>query len=124
MTVAKQRKSAAPKTTKGFGPRCHLWWRKTKRSVLLINDTPHRVALGIGIGTFIAYQPIVGIQMIVGALLAMLLRANITATLPPAWITNPVTILPIYLTLHWVGNLFLGGASAVTGRTQTQLWGI
>ena len=94
-----------------------------KRSVLLINDTPHRVALGIAIGTFIAYQPIVGIQMITGAFLAMLVRANVTATLPPAWITNPVTIVPIYLTLHWIGNLFLGGEvltmTDIEGHLQT-----
>jgi uncharacterized protein (DUF2062 family) len=110
-TVFKKQVSAAPKAQKGFGPRLHLWWRKMIRSVLIINDTPHRVALGIAIGTFVAYQPIVGIQMITGALIAFLARANVTATLPPAWITNPVTIVPIYLGLHWIGNIFLGGPS-------------
>ncbi|TVR12889.1 MAG: DUF2062 domain-containing protein [Planctomycetota bacterium] len=83
--------------------------RRMIRSLLIINDTPERVARGVAIGTFITFQPLVGIQMALGAGLALITRSNIAATIPPAWITNPVTIIPIYLFLHWLGNLFVRG---------------
>lgn len=102
-------KSLAPTSKQGWLAKGDLVKRRFLRSILIINDTPHRVAFGIAIGTFVAYQPIVGVQMILGVFLALAFRANVTATLPPAWITNPLTIVPIYMGLHWLGNLFVGG---------------
>ncbi|TVR42613.1 MAG: DUF2062 domain-containing protein [Planctomycetota bacterium] len=102
-------KAGAPRSKKELKARISWWWRRFLRSILIINDTPHRVALGVAIGTFITYLPMVGIQMMLSAGLALLTRANVAATVPPVWITNPITIIPIYLFLHWLGNLFVGG---------------
>ena len=79
------------------------------RRLMNLEDTPHRIAFGVAIGTWVAFQPIVGIQMVVGALLSRILRANVVASLPMAWITNPFTIVPIYYSTYRVGIVFTGG---------------
>ena len=79
------------------------------RRLLDLQDSPHRIALGVLIGTMVAYQPIVGVQMIVGALVCRIIGANVVASLPMAWITNPVTIVPIYFATYKLGVVFTGG---------------
>lgn len=85
----------------------HRLWRGI-RGILVIQDSPHRIAWGVAIGTVVAYLPIVGIQMIIGAVICYLLRANVLASIPMAWITNPVTIVPIYYMLYLLGGVFTG----------------
>jgi len=64
--------------------------------VLHVDDTPHRIALGVAIGIFIAWTPTIGFQMILTVLLSTLLRANKLVGLPFVWISNPLTVVPIY----------------------------
>ncbi|NRA40171.1 MAG: DUF2062 domain-containing protein [Planctomycetes bacterium] len=78
------------------------------RGILAIKDRPQRIAWGVAIGTFVAYLPIVGVQMIVGAIICKIFKANILASLPLAWITNPVTVGPIYYLLFLLGGVFTG----------------
>lgn len=78
--------------------------------MLVVQDTPHRVAWGFAIGLFIGWMPIMGIQMVVAALLTWLLRGNVVASLPPVWITNPVTMVPIYYLCNRTGALIAGEA--------------
>lgn len=79
------------------------------RRLVQLDDTPHNIALGVALGTIVAYQPIVGIQMVVGALVCRLFGANVLASVPMAWITNPLTIVPVYYCTYKVGVLFTGG---------------
>ena len=81
--------------------------------VLHANDTPHRLALGISLGFFVAWTPTIGFQMVLVLLLALALRANARVGLPIVWISNPFTVIPIYLPNYWLGSKLL---SFVTGR--------
>jgi len=67
--------------------------------VLHVDDTPHRIALGVAVGVFVAWTPTMGFQMLLAVLLATLLRANKLVGIPFVWISNPVTTVPIY---HWI----------------------
>lgn len=77
--------------------------------ILHVDDTPHRIAFGVAIGMFIAFTPTVGFQMGLTVAAAALLRANKAVGVPLAWITNPVTIPPIYGFNYWLGAMMLGG---------------
>ncbi len=101
----------------GLVERMRAAWRR----VLTLDDSPHSIALGVFIGTFVAYQPIVGFQMIVGAIVCKLIRANVIASLPLAWITNPVTIVPIYYGTYKLGVVFTGGD--LSYEDMQALWG-
>ncbi|MDY6913500.1 MAG: DUF2062 domain-containing protein [Planctomycetota bacterium] len=76
--------------------------------VLHVDDTPHRIALGVAIGIFIAWTPTIGFQMILTVALAMLLRANKLVGLPFVWFSNPLTIFPIYGPNFLVGSWLFG----------------
>lgn len=75
-------------------------WRRTRkfvyRRILHADDTPHRIALGVGIATFVAFTPTVGFQTLIAVGLAALLGANKAVCLPFVWITNPFTIGIVY----------------------------
>lgn len=95
--------------------------RAAWRRVLTLDDSPHSIALGVFIGTLVAYQPIVGFQMIVGAIVCKLIGANVIASLPLAWITNPITIVPIYFITYRLGVVFTGDAP-ITYDDIAALW--
>ena len=44
--------------------------------VLHVDDTPHRIALGIAVGIFITWTPTIGMQMILTVLISALVGAN------------------------------------------------
>ena len=71
--------------------------------------TAHQIALGVAIGFFIGWLPIVGIQMAVAVVVCTIFRANKVVPIFPIWLTNPVTIVPIYSFNYWVGWLVVGG---------------
>jgi hypothetical protein len=86
-------------------------WRSMKEFVvhriLHADDTPHRIALGVAIGLFVAFTPTIGIQMVIGAVLATMLRANKIPAIGLAWITNPFTIVPVFYFNWCVGHALL-----------------
>ena len=67
----------------------------------------NQVALSLNIGVFIAFIPLPG-HMIVAALLALLLRANLPVAIASVWISNPFTMLPMYGFGYFLGAHTLG----------------
>ena len=94
------------------------WWKTGRRflyrRILHADDTPHRIALGVGLATFIGLLPIMGIQTLVALAVAALLRANKAVCLPFVWITNAFTFVPIYWCCWKLGSVILqtGGSAA------------
>jgi hypothetical protein len=58
-------------------------------------------------GIWIAMLPIVGIQMIVVFFLALIVRANLPLIVALQWISNPLTMAPIYFADYEIGLLIL-----------------
>jgi uncharacterized protein (DUF2062 family) len=65
-------------------------------SILSLKDTAHSIALGTAIGLFVAWTPTVGIHMILVVGLTLLFRANKIAGLIAVYISNPITVVPMY----------------------------
>lgn len=76
--------------------------------VLRAQGTPESIARGGSIGVWVALTPTVGIQMLLVAGLAVPLRANLPVAMAMVWITNPVTVIPIYFSFYWLGTLLMG----------------
>ncbi len=81
---------------------------KTIRGALLLQDTPHRIALGIACGVFCSPLPMFG-QMVLGMILARLFRGNVVASLPWTWISNPFTTPFIWYGGYRFGMLITPG---------------
>lgn len=77
--------------------------RPVLRWAIKLRSTPNAIAGGLGLGTFIAFTPTMGIQLILAVLAATLLNFNRPAAIIPVWITNPVTVAPIYTFNYWLG---------------------
>lgn len=113
------------------------WWRTSPRDilrqVLRLDDTPHRIALGAAIGMFVGWTPTVGIQMIIVLVIAVLTRPffrfNQFAGLVGVYVSNPITMLPMYWLMYWVGTFFVPGnatyeefAAIADCASMSELW--
>lgn len=76
------------------------YWFRIRRflalKVLHTDDPPHAIALGVAVGVFVGFLPLVGFQTVIAIAVAALLGANKIVCVPLVWITNPVTMFPIY----------------------------
>jgi len=86
------------------------------RSVLALDDCPHSIALGTSIGIFVGLTPSVGIQTILILAIVFLTRPffyfNGTAAMASTYISNPLTMAPLYYFWYRLGAWFFPGYSA------------
>lgn len=80
--------------------------RKWLRDLAGLDDPPQKIARGLALGIFVGFLPIMGIQMGVVLPFALVFRGNKTAAIGGVWITNPITVIPIYYLNYCVGLLF------------------
>ncbi len=85
--------------------------RRMLRSIISMHGSPRDIALGTAIGVFVAFTPTIAFQMLISAFLATLLGANRPAAIIPPWITNPLTIPPVFALTYWIGTFFQPGPS-------------
>ena len=76
--------------------------------ILHADDTPHRLALAVALGIFVAWTPTLGFQMVLVIALASLLRVNRLVGVPLVWISNPLTVAPVYYPSYLLGRFLLG----------------
>lgn len=95
------------------------WWIGFVRLLMSSRSRPEAIALGFSIGLVVGFLPLIGLQMALAALLAALLKANPAIAMIPVWVTNPATIMPIYLFCYRIGTLWVDGPAE--GRVQAQL---
>ena len=82
-----------------FGERLHdpNLWHLNRRSV----------AGGLALGVFVAFIPL-PVQMLIAAALSLWLRVNLPLAVATVWITNPLTMPPVfyisYKAGHWMLN--------------------
>ena len=65
----------------------------------------------LALGMFCAFIP-VPFQMVIAALTAVWLRVNILVAVPTVWISNPITIPPMFYFCYVVGTVILGQEAA------------
>ncbi len=68
--------------------------------------TRRSAAGGVAVGLFLAFIPIPG-QMLVAALVAIFFRVNLPLAVIFVWVSNPVTIPPLFFLAYKTGNKFL-----------------
>lgn len=83
--------------------------RPVIRWVVKLRGSTKAIAGGLGLGTFIAFTPTMGVQIVIALFLATLVNVNRPAAVIPVWITNPVTMAPMYTFNYWVGCFFWEG---------------
>ncbi|HID81853.1 MAG TPA: DUF2062 domain-containing protein [Chromatiales bacterium] len=88
-----------PMLKKVFGKLLHETnlWHLNRRSV----------TVAVAIGLFFAFIPI-PLQMVAAAVFAIWLKANLPIAVSLVWITNPITLAPIFIFAYQLGHWLLG----------------
>ncbi|MGR3502231.1 DUF2062 domain-containing protein [Pseudaestuariivita sp.] len=71
-------------------------------------DSPERISRGIWAGVFTAFTPFYGLHFVVAALLALVMRGNVLASLLATFFGNPLTYVPIGVVALQTGYWLLG----------------
>jgi hypothetical protein len=95
--------------------------RRAAQVLLHVEDTPHRIALAFGIGVFIAFFPILGTHTILALAIAFFFRLSRVAIFMGAFINNPWTLVPLFMTGTVFGCLLLGVSTEGLGAID---WGL
>ena len=96
-------------------PEVQGWWPRLRHLVyhnlLHLDDTPHRIALGVGLGFFVGATPTLGFQMLIYFAIAAVVGGNKVSGIPPIWLTNPFTAVPVYYGNWRLGRFLLTGTA-------------
>ncbi len=95
--------------------------RFIKFRILHINDSPHRIALGVALALFVAWMPAFGLHIPMVLSLAFLLRANKFVAFTFVWVSNPFTIFPIYYPNYLFGRTVLRLFRPDSGLSNAQI---
>lgn len=103
--------------------------RTVLRRLLALNDSAHAIALGVAVGVFVGLTPTVGVQtiLILGLVLATrrFVYFNATAAMASTYISNPVTMVPMYYGWYRIGAWFsTGSLSAEEFEAMLQFQGL
>jgi len=96
--------------------RIQTWWQRTMNQP----GSADRVARGAALGFFIGWLPLVGVQMGLSFGLCTIARASFIASLPGVWLSNPVTMVPMYFFINRVGAHVVG--KAITWQEMENIW--
>lgn len=66
----------------------------------------HSVSVAVFVGIFVGFLPIPG-QMPLAAVLAFVFRCNLPISIVGCWVTNPLTIVPVFYTTYELGRWIL-----------------
>lgn len=67
----------------------------------------HSVAKAFAVGLFCAFIP-VPFQMVIAAGLAIIVHSNLPMSIAIVWISNPITMPPIFYFCYYIGTIILG----------------
>jgi uncharacterized protein len=80
--------------------------------LLRIQASPHSIAIGCAVGVFAVFTPFLGLQMMLGALLALALRGSVLASAVGSFAGNPLTYPIIWISTFTVGNVLLDSSAS------------
>lgn len=81
--------------------------RFIKHRILHIDDTPRRIALGVAIGLFVAWTPLLGFHIPIALVVTFFFKANKFAALICVWASNAFTVIPVYYPNYLLGRTVL-----------------
>jgi uncharacterized protein (DUF2062 family) len=97
-------------------PRCG--WRRSVRYTALrltrLDATPHAIGLGVAVGVFASFQPVLGFQMLLAGAMAWLLRASLGAALIGTFVGGPLTYPFMWLASYHAGAVLTGASHSIT----------
>ncbi|MDQ7731782.1 DUF2062 domain-containing protein [Halomonas sp. SpR1] len=85
-------------------------WLKKLRQFRCFSGDPESVSRGFAIGLFFGLTPTVGIQTFLVLPSCLMLRGNFPMAFMATWVSNPLTLVPLYWLFENIGSLFISGS--------------
>jgi uncharacterized protein (DUF2062 family) len=107
-----------------------LWpkagWRRASiymaHRIKRMPDTPYRIAAGFACGAAVSFTPFVGFHLVLAALAAWIIRANIMASaIGTVTVGNPWILPFIYVGTYNLGNWILGQKATVGSLSELSM---
>ncbi|MFN2382568.1 MAG: DUF2062 domain-containing protein, partial [Guyparkeria sp.] len=77
---------------------------------------------GLAVGLFLGLSPTVGFQAGLALPTCLALRANFPRAFAPPWVSNPVTVAPLYMGFNQLGEMVLGQTVLSYDTTAAHPW--
>ncbi|MBF0518108.1 MAG: DUF2062 domain-containing protein [Nitrospirae bacterium] len=84
------------------------------KQLIGLNDPPFLIALSFGVGVFIGFSPLYGIHTVLGLIAAWAFKLNKASLITGVYLSNPVTIVPIYTFGTWFGIKITGSTASIS----------
>lgn len=92
-------------------------------SLLAKERSPHKLALSLSVGIYIAFSPFIGFHTLITVLVAWALRLNFAVIwLGSHVINNPWTMIPVYAAGYWCGDFLLNGMLGLDMLASNPSW--
>ena len=88
--------------------------------ILHVDDSASSIAGGVAVGLFMGFTPLLGLHMLLALAAAAMLRVNKAVAVLCVWISNPFTLLPIYVPAYMIGRALLGRFRPASVAVQTE----
>lgn len=99
-----------------FRRKLRQWLRQNPRALRILRRyrcfSTDREALGRGlaVGLFFGLTPTVGFQTALVLPSCLLFRGNFPVAFAATWVSNPVTMGPLYVAFNWLGEHLVGSS--------------
>jgi len=77
--------------------------REQFKTIIKLDDPPHKLAFAFALGVFIAFSPWIGLHIISCFFFAWLFRVSKLVVLTASFVNNPWTMVPIFGFSLWFG---------------------
>ncbi len=89
-------------------------WARLKRiirfnylRIIRLKTSAHSIALGVALGVFVGFLPIIPLQSVTVLTLAVIFRGNKIAAFFSTFFSNAANLVPFYAMLYFVGSYFV-----------------
>lgn len=80
--------------------------------IVHFNESPRKIAMSLAVGMFIGLAVPLGLQTILIIPVCLLFSTNLLLTLAISFISNPLTIIPIYVAAFSIGEFITGNTNS------------
>ena len=88
------------------------WMQYVWHRIHRIQDTPHKIAIGVACGVCVTFTPYMGFHFLLAAMVAWVFGGSLIASAIGTFIGNPITFPFIWLWTYNLGTMLLGGEAA------------
>ncbi len=93
-------------------------WRYTVYRVIRLPGTPYGIAAGFACGAAVSFTPLIGLHVVLGMVVAWLIRGNMVAALIGTVLGNPWTFPLIWVWTYKLGIWLGAGSHSATSSEQ------